>query len=108
MYGTNAGVCIKEFGVAAKGLSSIFVVGRYLTGLCLENQHVKKFLAVEAHSNVIILRLCRRTVHQVLKRQSDEDSDIKKFVQNLVLKARSEEVAGNISAWKGLHCNNGC
>jgi len=68
MYGANAGVCKKEFGIAAKGQSSIFVVGHYLTGLCLENQHVTECLAVEAHHNVFILRLCRQTVHQVLKR----------------------------------------
>jgi hypothetical protein len=55
MYGANAGVCKKEFGRAAKGQSSIIVVGRYLTGLCLENQHVTKCLAVEAHHNVFIL-----------------------------------------------------
>jgi hypothetical protein len=65
MYGANAGVCKKECGIAAKGQSSISVVGRYLTGMCLENEHVTKCLAVEARHNVFILRQCRQTVHEV-------------------------------------------
>jgi hypothetical protein len=35
IYGANARVFKKKFGIGAKGRSSLFVVGRYLSGLVL-------------------------------------------------------------------------